>query len=49
VDNQTEPAANQAGAGDGADISDFLHTRPETASGEFVLPMVTVTLRALRR
>jgi ubiquinone/menaquinone biosynthesis C-methylase UbiE len=30
-------------------VSDFLHTRPETASGEFVLPMVTVTLRALRR
>ena len=30
-------------------VRDFLHTRPETASGEFVLPMVTVTLRALRR
>jgi SAM-dependent methyltransferase len=32
-----------------ARIRDFLHTRPETASGEFVLPMVTITLRALRR
>ena len=32
-----------------ANVSDFLHARPETASGEFALPMVTVTLRALRR
>jgi len=32
-----------------AQVSDFLHTRPETASGEFVLPIVTITLRALRR
>jgi SAM-dependent methyltransferase len=32
-----------------AGVSDFLHARPETASGEFVLPIVTITLRALRR
>ncbi len=32
-----------------ARVSDFLHSRPETASGEFALPMVTITLRALRR
>jgi SAM-dependent methyltransferase len=32
-----------------ARVGDFLHTRPETASGEFELPMVTITLRALRR
>jgi len=32
-----------------ANVSDFLHARPETASGEFALPIVTVTLRALRR
>jgi len=32
-----------------ARVSDFLHARPETASGEFVLPIVTITLRALRR
>jgi SAM-dependent methyltransferase len=31
-----------------ARIGDFLHTRPETASDEFELPMVTITLRALR-
>ena len=30
-------------------VSDFLHTRPETASGEFQLPMVTSTLRSVRR
>jgi ubiquinone/menaquinone biosynthesis C-methylase UbiE len=32
-----------------ARVSEFLHAREETASGEFVLPMITVTLRALRR
>ena len=32
-----------------ARVSDYLHARPETASGEFVLPIVTITLRALRR
>ena len=32
-----------------AQVRDFLHTRPETSSGEFVLPMVTVALRALRK
>lgn len=31
-----------------AQVRDFLHARPETSSGEFVLPMVTVALRALR-
>jgi SAM-dependent methyltransferase len=32
-----------------ADVREFLRARPETASGEFVLPMVTVVLRARRR
>jgi SAM-dependent methyltransferase len=31
-----------------ADIRGFLLARPETSSGEFVLPMVTVTARAVR-
>jgi SAM-dependent methyltransferase len=31
-----------------ARIREFLHARPETADGEFVLPMVTVVVRALR-
>jgi hypothetical protein len=29
-------------------IADYLRSRPETASGEFVLPMVTVAVRAVR-
>ena len=32
-----------------AQIRDFLKSRPETSHGEFVLPMVTVALRAQRR
>jgi len=32
-----------------AEVRDYLRARPETASGEFVLPMVTVVLRARRR
>jgi SAM-dependent methyltransferase len=32
-----------------AQIGDFLRTRPETSAGEFVLPMVTVALRARRK
>jgi SAM-dependent methyltransferase len=32
-----------------AQVRDFLQARPETSNGEFVLPMVTVALRALRR
>ncbi len=32
-----------------ATIRDFLHSRPETSAGEFTVPLVTVTLRALRR
>jgi SAM-dependent methyltransferase len=32
-----------------AQARDFLQARPETASGEFVLPMVTAVLRATRR
>jgi SAM-dependent methyltransferase len=32
-----------------ARVGDFLHARPETSSGEFVLPMLTVVLRALRK
>jgi SAM-dependent methyltransferase len=31
-----------------AQVHDFLWTRPETSSGEFTLPMVTMVLRALR-
>ena len=31
-----------------AQVSDFLHARPETSGGEFTLPMVTVVLRVLR-
>jgi SAM-dependent methyltransferase len=31
-----------------AQVRDYLHTRPETAAGEFVLPMVTAVLRATR-
>ncbi len=30
-------------------VADFLQARPETSHGEFVLPMVTVALRALRK
>lgn len=32
-----------------ADVRDFLHRAPETANGEFELPIVTPTLRAVRR
>jgi SAM-dependent methyltransferase len=32
-----------------AQVRDFLQSRPETSHGEFVLPMVTVVLRAQRR
>ena len=32
-----------------AQIGDFLKARPETSAGEFVLPMVTVVLRARRK
>ena len=32
-----------------ARTSDFLRSQPETAHGEFTLPMVTVGLRARRR
>ena len=31
-----------------AQVQDFLRARPETSSGEFTLPIVTVVLRALR-
>jgi hypothetical protein len=31
-----------------AQVHDFLHARPETSSGEFVLPMLTVAVRVLR-
>ena len=32
-----------------AQVRDFLHACPETATGEFVLPMVTAVLRATRK
>ncbi len=32
-----------------AEVRDFLHGRPETSAGEFVMPMVTVVVRAVRR
>ena len=32
-----------------AQVSDFLHARPETSAGEFVLPMITMVLRARRK
>lgn len=32
-----------------AEVRDFLHAQPETAAGEFVLPMVTAVLRARRK
>jgi SAM-dependent methyltransferase len=32
-----------------ARVRDFLHDRPETSAGEFVMPMVTVVVRALRK
>jgi SAM-dependent methyltransferase len=32
-----------------AGVRDFLHARPETATGEFVFPMVTAVLRAVRK
>jgi SAM-dependent methyltransferase len=31
-----------------AKVRDFLNARPQTAAGEFVLPMVTAVLRAIR-
>jgi SAM-dependent methyltransferase len=31
-----------------AEVRDFLNTRPQTAAGEFVLPMVTAVLRTIR-
>jgi ubiquinone/menaquinone biosynthesis C-methylase UbiE len=31
-----------------AEVRDFLHARPETSGGEFVLPMITVAARAVR-
>ena len=31
-----------------AQVSEFLHARPETSRGQFTLPMVTVVLRAVR-
>jgi hypothetical protein len=31
-----------------ARVGDFLRSQPETAHGEFTLPMVTVALRARR-
>jgi SAM-dependent methyltransferase len=32
-----------------AQVRDFLHAQPESAAGEFVLPMVTAVLRATRK
>ena len=32
-----------------ARVGDFLRSQPETAHGEFTLPMVTVALRTRRR
>lgn len=32
-----------------AQVSEFLHARPETARGEFTLPLITVAVRARRR
>jgi len=32
-----------------AQVHAFLHDRPETSAGEFVLPMVTVVVRAIRK
>ncbi len=32
-----------------AQVRDFLQARPETSAGEFVMPMVTVGMRAVRR
>jgi SAM-dependent methyltransferase len=32
-----------------AQVRDFLHDQPETSAGEFVMPMVTVVVRALRK
>jgi SAM-dependent methyltransferase len=32
-----------------ARVRDFLHDRPETSASEFVMPMVTVVVRALRK
>lgn len=32
-----------------AQVRDYLRTRPETAAGEFVLPMVTAVMRATRK
>jgi hypothetical protein len=31
-----------------AEIEDYLASRPETAGGEFTVPMVTAAVRALR-
>ncbi len=32
-----------------AQVRDFLHNQPETSSGEFVMPMVTVVVRSVRQ
>jgi SAM-dependent methyltransferase len=32
-----------------AEVRDFLNARPQTAAGEFVLPMVTAVMRAIRK
>jgi SAM-dependent methyltransferase len=32
-----------------AQVRDFLHNRPETSAGEFVMPMVTVVVRSVRQ
>ena len=32
-----------------AEVREFLNTRPQTAAGEFVLPMVTAVLRTIRK
>jgi SAM-dependent methyltransferase len=32
-----------------AEVRDFLHARPETSTGEFVLPLVTAVLRTTRK
>lgn len=42
----SEPADREAAF---ARLRDYLTTRPETASGEFVLPLAATVLRALRR
>jgi hypothetical protein len=32
-----------------ANVADYLASRPETASGQFTLPIVTLAVRAIRR